>query len=216
FDGALDFVPYHYRSVGLEKPTSIDGWLSHLDVPVVFNAGQFDEDDDHLGWLKGEGEWLSRAYREQWKALLVSAPSEGAAWSGIVDLERSEPDVAERYRNVLQSMMLVDVASGVRVRETDRTACRTVVAQDAQGRMLLVMTEGAVTLAKLGRWLVESDLGVVRAMNLDGGLESQVAMRTDEASMSLYGQYGSGTEVFDAGTGSIRRPLPAVIGVRPR
>ncbi len=215
FDGPVEWVPHHYRGAGLEGPTTAEAWRKHLGVPVVFNAGQFDEDDDHLGWLKGEGVWLSKLYREQWKALLVSTPREGAAWSGIVDLEESDVSEVKRYRNVLQSMMLVDDRAGVRVRESRRTACRTVVAQDNQGRMMLVMTEGAVTLANLGRWLVESDLGVVRAMNLDGGLESQVSLESGDVSMSLYGQYGSGSEVFDAGAGALRRPVPAVVAVQP-
>lgn len=215
FDGPVEWVPYHYRTEGLDGPKTAEEWRKHLRVPVVFNAGQFDEDNEHLGWLKGDGEWLSKLFREQWKALLVSTPLEGAAWSGILDLEASETALAERYRNVLQSMMLVDDVQGVRVRESDRTANRTVIAQDSQGRMMLVMTEGAVTLANLGRWLMDSNLGVARAMNLDGGLESQVSLEADDVSMSLYGQYGSGSEVFDAGAGALRQPVPAVVAVRP-
>ncbi|MEO1174859.1 MAG: phosphodiester glycosidase family protein, partial [Myxococcota bacterium] len=141
-------------------------------------------------------------------------PRAGPAWSGIIDLERSDPDVAEGYGNVVQSMMLVDTESGVRVRDTNRTACRTVVAQDYQGRLLVILTEGAVTLADFGRWLTEqTPLGIVRAMNLDGGLESQLALETDGAALTVYGQYGTGT--FDATAGPLRRRLPAVIGIRP-
>ncbi|MEO0814996.1 MAG: phosphodiester glycosidase family protein, partial [Myxococcota bacterium] len=211
----VELVPHHYRTAGLPGPMTADEWRKRLDAPVVFNAGQFDEDDEHLGWLKAEGQWISRLHREQWKALLVSSPREGASFSGIIDLEKTDDDAVERYRNVLQSMMLVDREKGIRVRASERTACRTVVAQDTQGRMLLILTEGAVTLSKLGQWLSETDLDIVRAMNLDGGLESQIAVHTDELSMTLYGQYGSGSEVFDAGAGALRRRVPAVIAVHP-
>ncbi|MEM6532917.1 MAG: phosphodiester glycosidase family protein [Myxococcota bacterium] len=213
FDGPIELVPFHYEG-RFESPVTIDAWGDEVDFPVLFNAGQYDEASQHLGWLKANGQWLSEAYRAQWKALLVSAPRVGPAWSGIIDLERSDPDVVDGYGSVVQSMMLVDAENGVRVRDTDRTACRTVVAQDYQGRLLVVLTEGAVTLADLGRWLTEqAQLGIVRAMNLDGGLESQLALRTEGAALTVYGQYGTGT--FDATAGPLRRRLPAVIGIRP-
>jgi hypothetical protein len=52
-------------------------------------------------------------------------------------------------------------------------------------------------------------------MNLDGGIESQVAIRTPELELALYGQYGTGTTVFEGAPGQIRYPLPAVIAVHP-
>jgi len=52
----------------------------------------------------------------------------------------------------------------------DLPARRTVVAQDAGGRILfIVATEGYLTLHELSRWLAGSDLGIDVALNLDGG-----------------------------------------------
>lgn len=52
----------------------------------------------------------------------------------------------------------------------DLPARRTVVAQDAEGRILfLIATEGYLTLHELSRWLAGSDLGIDVALNLDGG-----------------------------------------------
>jgi len=65
-------------------------------------------------------------------------------------------------------MMLVDDHGRVRVRDTEKAACRTAIAQDRDGRMLVLVTEGAVTLADLARYLAKSDLHIARAMNLDG------------------------------------------------
>ena len=72
-----------------------------------------------------------------------------------------------------------------------------------------------MTLADLARWLPKTSLGIVRAMNMDGGIESQLAIRTPELELALFGQYGTGTTVFDGGPGQIRYPLPAVIAMRP-
>lgn len=211
----VELVPHHFRREGAEGPQTIEAWARQLDAPVVFTAGQFDESLNHLGWLKAQGDWVFKAHKSQWKALLVSGPVQGEPWAGIIDLERANVSIAEHYRNVVQSMMLVDDTQRVRVRDSQRTACRTVVAQDDAGRVLVLVTEGAVTLADLARWLPGSGLGIQRAMNLDGGVEAQIAIRTPELQLAFYGQYGTGTTVFDAGAGPIRYPLPAVIAVRP-
>lgn len=215
FDGTPDFVPHHYVQDGMQRPAPIEEWSERLQAPIVFNAGQFDENLKYLGWLKGDGKWLSTDRKAQWKALLVSGPTEGSRFSGIIDLEHANPDIAEGYANVVQSMMLIDEASSVRVRDTDKSACRTVVAQDKQGRLLVLVSEGAMTLADLARWLTEAHLDIVRAMNMDGGIEAQIAISTPELKLALYGQYGTGTNVFE-GVGPVRLPLPAVIAVQPQ
>ena len=211
----VELVPHHFRSSGLDAPRTVEAWADHLGAPLVFNAGQFDEDLNHLGWLKSGGRWLGEHQHSTWMGLLVSGPLEGAPWSGVVDLERSNPEIAERYRHVVQSMMLVDDDGRMRVRDTDLSACRTVVGQDRDGRVVILVSEGAMTLGDMVRWLPSTGLDLVRAMNLDGGIESQIAIRTAELELVLYGQYGTGTTVFDAGPGQIRYPLPAVIAVHP-
>jgi hypothetical protein len=214
-DGPVELVPHHYRGAAVGEPRPIGDWADVLEAPILFNAGQFDEKLDHLGWLKADGNWIALHRKKKWMGLLVSGPIDGEPWAGVIDLEHASSDIAERYRHVIQSMMLVDDDGKVRVRDSDRSACRTVVGQDRKGRILIMVTEGAVTLADLARWLPKSGLGVVRAMNLDGGIEAQLAVRTPALQMAIYGQYGTGTTVFDGGPGEIRYPLPTVIEVRP-
>ena len=159
--------------------------------------------------------WLSPQRKPGWMGLLVSGPLDGGAWGRIVDLEQADANVVRRYRHVLQSMMLVDDAKRIRVRNSERAACRTVVAEDRQGRLLVLATEGAVTLKSLAAWLPRSGLGVVRAMNLDGGIESQLAIDTPELRMALYGQYGTEAHVLEAHGPMVRYPLPVVVAVQP-
>ena len=215
FAAPVEFRPYHFRHDRLPAPMTIEAWAAHLGAPLVFNAGQFDEGLEYLGWLKRDDRWLSERRKAPWKGLLVSGPVDGAFWGRIVDLDHAEATVVDRYRHVVQSMMLLDSDSRLRVRDTDWSACRTVVAEDTRGRILVIVTEGAVTLGDLARWLDKVELDIVRAMNLDGGLESQLAIDTPELKLALYGQYGTGTTVWNAGGGQIRYPIPAVIAVRP-
>lgn len=210
-----DLIPYHYARQNLPAPLTVEDWAQQLKAPVVFNAGQFDDRLQYLGWLKAKGAWVSELRKSAWMGLLVSGPNDGGVWGRVVDLEVADASIVQRYDNVVQSMMLVDDGERVRVRKSELAACRTVVAEDKQGRLLVIATEGAVTLYDLARWLPQSGLDVVRAMNLDGGIESQMAINTPELSLTLYGQYGTESTVFEAHGQMVRYPLPAVIAVRP-
>ncbi len=215
FERSVEFLPYHFRADSMGSARTIEEWASALHAPLVFNAGQFDEGLEYLGWLKRDGKWLSQRRKSPWKGLLVSGPLQGEFWARIVDLDHADAAIADHYRHVVQSMMLLDSTSRLRVRDTDLSACRTVVAEDARGRILLVVTEGATTLGDLARWLASSPLDVVRAMNLDGGVESQLALDTPELKLVLYGQYGTGTTMLNASGSQVRYPIPAVVAVRP-
>lgn len=218
--GPADFVPHAYAEEGFDEPVNIDVWARKLGAPVVFNAGQFDADGHHLGWLKGRDRWLSPALKGSFKGLLLSGLRPGDAatanmpWASILDLERGDALQAQAYSNVVQSMMLLDEGARARVRQSDLAACRTVVAEDTQGRMLIIASEGAVTLHDLADWLQVSGLSVVRAMNLDGGAESQLAVTTPELKMTLFGQYGN-ERMLPVRPSVAQAPLPAVIAVYP-
>lgn len=219
FCSPVQLVPYHYASAGLGAPLPVEDWAERLGAQVVFNAGQFDHERQHLGWLKGQGVWLSGRRKRDWMGLLVSGPLAPGPWGQVpwgqvVDLQLIDPQVVDSYAHALQSMMLVDDAAQVRVRRSGRAACRTVVAQDVHGRLLVVATEGAVTLWQLAAWLPASGLDVVRAMNLDGGVESQLAIHTPELKLTFYGQYGV-DPTLPGPRWMTRAPLPAVVGVWP-
>lgn len=210
----VELVPHHFAAEGFSAPQPIDVWADRLGDPILFNAGQFAEDLSHLGWLKKDGEWIVSHRHAAWQGLLLSGPVDGAAWARIADLRQAKPSIVERYAHAIQSMMLLDDSNKIRVRDTDKTACRTVVAEDTRGRILILVTEGAVTLADFARWLPKQNLDIVRAMNLDGGIESQLAVRTPDLELSFYGQYGTGSTAFEGAPGTIQYPLPAVVAVR--
>jgi uncharacterized protein YigE (DUF2233 family) len=77
-----------------------------------------------------------------------------------------------------------------------RTARRTGVAQDRRGRVLFIVAQdGFFSLHALARWLLESDLDLDVALNLDGG-----------QSTGLYFRVGETLVQIDSGV-----PVPAVI-----
>ncbi|MBN1962740.1 MAG: phosphodiester glycosidase family protein [Deltaproteobacteria bacterium] len=211
----VELRPFHFRHDGIDTTLNIEAWAEKLNAPVVFNAGQFDESLEYIGWLKRDGRYLSNRRKSTWKGLLVSGPIGDFFWGRIVDLHVVDGKIIDHYKHAIQSMMLIDAKSKLRVRDTDLSACRTVIIEDKQGRISIVITEGAVTLGDLARWLIASPLGVVRAMNFDGGIESQMVIDTPELKLAIYGQYGTGATVWNPGSGRIRYPIPAVVAVHP-
>jgi len=179
----------------------------------VFNAGQFAENNTYLGWLKSDGQWINSQRKQTFLGLLVSGPKTGAPWAQVIDLQHTDGKVVESYHNVVQSMMLFDQSDNLRVFDTSVAACRTVIAEDNQNQLMLIVTEGAVTLGDLARFLIDADLNLVRAMNLDGGVESQLALSIPEKQITLYGQYSSSSVLESTG---VKVPLPVVIAVRPK
>jgi uncharacterized protein YigE (DUF2233 family) len=80
-------------------------------------------------------------------------------------------------------------------------ARRTVLALDEEGRLIfLVAPRGYLGLHDLARWLVESDLGVDVALNLDGGQSTGVVLAAEGRELT-----------FDSLV-----PVPAVIVVERR
>lgn len=78
----------------------------------------------------------------------------------------------EGYPMLIQRGKLVTTSSLI---STTDHARRTVIAQDRSGRMLfIVSTPYELTLPQMTTWLQTSNLGIVTALNFDGGASSQI------------------------------------------
>lgn len=79
---------------------------------------------------------------------------------------------------------------------------RTVIAQDRNGRILVIVTAAAeMTLFEMTSWLQNVNLGIISALNLDGGSSSQIYL-------------GSRSAPLEFKHGSIA--VPVVLAVYPR
>ncbi|MFL5322172.1 MAG: phosphodiester glycosidase family protein [Myxococcaceae bacterium] len=206
--------PHHFKDEGLSGPLPIDEWQTRLKLPV-FNAGQYAPDLGYMGTLKREGKLLPSHESSQWLAALVTGPKAKSSPAGaVLDLHEAGPATALPYKNVIQSFMLRDDKGQLRTRRSAWEANRTVVAQQRSGHLLVVVTEGAFTLAGLSDFLGEApELDVLRAMSMDGGYEAELAVPAK--SYVTFGQW----ETNDSGDISLpgtHFPLPAVIAIVPK
>ena len=202
----------HYSLLPGTRPPTIVEWQRVTGALAVFNAGQYYEDYSYMGLLVCDGRVVSRRLHPDFKAALVSAPVSGPPAARIIDLEREplDPD-SLAWREVAQSFMLFDRAGGLRIRRSDRIANRTAVGQDRHGRLLVVTSEGAYTLADFAQLLRSPALDLEEAMSMDGGYEAELCIAADAFRYASFGPWPRGTEGEEAP--GARTPLPAVVTV---
>ena len=66
-------------------------------------------------------------------------------------------------------MLVIDGTVPELPNDNGRYGRRSIVAVDAQSRLLFITVEGGWTLPETGTWLAGSGLGIRQALNLDGG-----------------------------------------------
>lgn len=207
---------HHYTRQPEQRPLTIVEWLRLTHANAAFNAGQYYPDYSYMGMLVSDGVPVSGKTHPGFRGALAADPVGGGAGAHVLDLAPdSLVEVAHAWREVAQSFMLFDRGGNVRVRQSDQEANRTVVAEDANGRLLVLTTEGSYTLWEFARWLQDSKLGIALAMSMDGGLEAEMCVRTDHFAYASFGHWnpnGHGGPSTEGG----RVPLPAVITVTSR
>jgi len=202
----------HYTQLGVQSPLDILEWEHRTGALAVFNAGQYYPDWSYMGLLVSNGRAISRKPHPGFKAALVADPRDGAGPGAHVldlDIEPLPADGAP-WREVAQSFMLFDDDGKVRVRQSGQVAYRTAVGEDADGRILVIATEGGYTLFELAGLLRTSPLGLRRAMSMDGGNEAALTVRSGSF---LYASFGHRTAHGVPNPVRSTAPLPAVIAV---
>jgi uncharacterized protein YigE (DUF2233 family) len=212
------FQIYHYRDEGLTSPLTIQEWQELTRAKVLFNAGLFREDYSYMGLLLKGGRSLGTKRHPHWQGLFVAEPVvSGLKKARVLDLARDKfAEDHPPYREAAQSLMLLDQTGQPRVRRSGKRDYQTVVAEDRQGRILLIKPGNVVALWELAQCLRQSPLDVTQAMAMDGGSSSEIFL---EAGMLKKGPTEPGSRPWSSlvdGSGTGHIPLPSVIGVMSR
>jgi hypothetical protein len=167
----------HYDPIA---PRSVGGWAEHLQPLLVVNGGYFTPENETTGLLISGGQIWGTSYGE-FAGMLAVTPDDGVSVRWL----RDQPyDPGEPLKEALQSFPVLVKPGGVMGFPADaddgRPARRTVVAQDDQGRILIIVApRGYLSLHELARFLAESDLDLDVALNLDGGYSTGLRLRAD-------------------------------------
>jgi len=202
----------HYSQLPDRTPLEVTDWQRRTGAIAVFNAGQYYPDYSYMGLLVSDGHAISDRPHVAYKAALVAEPSSGGHDARVLDLDRQPLDPhALRWREIAQSFMLFDDDGKIRVRHSDQTDYRTIVAEDRQGRLLVICTEGGYTLYELAGLLRTMPFGLARAMSMDGGDEATLCVRVGTFRYANFGH-----PLPDGSVPNPMRPiasLPAAIAV---
>ena len=212
------FTVHYYQQDGLSDPLDIRQWQERTGHDLVFNAGLFRENYAYLGLLYGNGRSLGSKRHAIWLGLFVAEPAEDRTRrAGVLDLtfdtfdERQPP-----YREVAQSLMLLDRTGKVRVRQTGKRAHQTLVAEQGNGHLLVLKTTEAVSLHALGECLRNAFPALRQVMAMDGGSSSDVAVSPSlRQATSKTAGFHTWIPLLEGST-TTHVGLPAVIGISPR
>ncbi|MBN1955009.1 MAG: phosphodiester glycosidase family protein [Anaerolineae bacterium] len=158
---------------------AVSQWAAQTPALLVVNGGYFTPEYQATGLLVSDGQTYGLSYGD-FAGMFAVLPG------GRVQLRwlAAQPyDAQEMLLEAVQSFPMLVKPGGVLgfppEADDGRTARRTVIAQDRAGRILLIAApRGAMTLHDMARWLVESDLDLDVALNLDGGQSTGLYLST--------------------------------------
>jgi len=208
-----DFRVFHH------KPQSLISWQEEIKAPVVFNASYFNPAGQPVGLIIMDGKPLGPPSNRQMQGMFVAEPqgmSPDLPRATILDLKATRLDFKKfPWKQGVQSFpLLLDSKGNIRVKESGKKSYRTVITADRSGNILVFNTaENYFTLYKLAQFLKSSSFGIDSALNLDGGAEAQLYVKTKDfdcySPPSWQSRLGN---IMD----QQKFLLPTVIGVFPR
>ncbi|MCA1906015.1 MAG: phosphodiester glycosidase family protein [Desulfarculus sp.] len=211
--------PERFRFRVLTAPEGQDGysaaeWRKRSRALAVFNAGQFTAERTYLGLLIQDGKTRGNLVNHL-EALFLAEPDDPLLpRARVVDLHYTAFEAKNNpYRQAAQSLMFLDRFGQIRVRRSQKAAHRTLVAEDGQGRIWVMVSEGKHTLYELARVVSESNLGLREVMCMDGGAEAQLDLQVGEIS---YQQAGGPSESPDLPLPWPPANLLAALAIFPR
>lgn len=205
-------------ALGLSAGLTAREWCEGYGLTAAINAGMFGEDyATHIGFLR-TGSHTNNPRKNAYRSVAVFGPRDpDRAPFRIHDLD--DPGVqwdslVAGYEHVVQNLRLIKRPGRNRWSRQDRRWSEAALGEDDRGRALMILNRTPCTMRDLNERLVSLGIGVVCAQHLEGGPKAQLYVSTGGRSYEGFGSYETGLGENDAGDRA--RPVPNVIGIRPR
>ncbi|MDR2198457.1 MAG: hypothetical protein LBR53_03180 [Deltaproteobacteria bacterium] len=172
-----------------ETPKGVSGWTERLaNAALVFTGPQYYGDRSSMSYLERQGVVLQSAIHPHWKGFMTGDPRDpGGKRHRITDLALDDSGDLASYETQTQSFMIVDRQRRIRVKDTSRLSSRLVAGEDKEGFIVVIAVEGSASLHDLGDLLRSLDMGPF--IGMDGGLQSQTAVKTENGWKYYFGEY---------------------------
>jgi uncharacterized protein YigE (DUF2233 family) len=169
-----------------QDPQSITAWQQELGAPIVFNGSYYDSKGKPIGLIISDGTPIGPAGNRQMRGMFVAEPkgmSPDLPRATILDLQATaiSPRKLPWTQGIQSFPLLLDYKGHIRVRNSDKRAHRTVIAADRSGNILVFNSSNRFfTLYEFAHFLKESKFDIDSALNLDGGTEAQLFIKTKD------------------------------------
>jgi uncharacterized protein YigE (DUF2233 family) len=200
-------------------PRPLTAWQEDLKAPIVFNGSYYKDDGQPCGLVIVDGKPLGPTRNRQMRGMFVAEPkgmSPDLPRATILDLLTTpvDPKKLPWTQGVQSFPLLLDYKGKIRIKDSEKLANRTVIATDRNGNILVFNTSNRFfTLFALAQFLKGSEFNIDSALNLDGGTEAQLSIKTKDF------EYFSPPS-WENSIGNLLNEqkfwLPTVVGVFPR
>lgn len=161
------------------SPKMVSKWRKTLNAAAVINGGYFDENNQSTGYLLLDD-------REYGK---LSSNGENG-YTGMLLIKNKKPQLRylpeksfgkeEKANFALQTFpTLINNGKSLIKKESGKTARRTVLAQSFKNDFYIIISESFISLYELAAWLEKSGLALEKAINLDGGPSTGLAVKNE-------------------------------------
>jgi len=198
---------------------TIEEWQAYTNAEVMFNSSYYQDNRAPAGLIITNGRMKGPKVNKAMKGMFVAEPIDNRKpRATILDLTEEIFDYKNSsWKEGVQSFpMLLDKHGRIGIKNSNWYANRTVLCNDYKDNILVLTTEGGYfSLYDMGLFLRESGLNIKNALNMDGGYEADMMVKTDKLTYLTYGQWET-QGVWDISIPGVHILLPAVIGIFPR
>lgn len=166
------------------QPLSMSEWMQKEHATAIINGGYFDNQNNATALVISNGQSFGTSYNGFGGMLSVDN-------NGHIDLRSLRqhpynPNNDQLQQATQSSPMLVLNDKATQFNADAASSRRSVVAIDQQGRLLFIASPSAAfSLGELEDLLVNSDLSINRALNLDGGASTGLYLNTKNQQVTI-------------------------------
>jgi uncharacterized protein YigE (DUF2233 family) len=202
------------NAMKLGGPRTISAWVSEQHLVAAINGGMFEPGGAPVGYGRAGAAVLNPAWKAKYGALFALDPlGPGLAAPAILDADCEDTKALEpRYGTVLQSMRMIGCKGGNLWAKSERKWSAAALGIDGAGRVLFIHARSPWDMRDFIGNLQGLPLGIARAMYLEGGPETSLAVRAGGVSLDEIGSYETGFN--ENGDNARQWELPLVIGAQ--
>lgn len=219
-----------YNSKGNVEVHNIEEWQKKTGAIGMINSAQYMANPYYQPCAlvicdgRQKGPKYNKNVRGMFVAELKGTLENKLKEMDLLDFDYDSFEMVDHYLQGVQHWpILLDRKGNIKVKKSLWQANRTVIAKTWDDKILFLTTEGGYfTLYNFGRFLKGSNkrndkgFSVHTAMNMDGGYEANMIVKTSKISYVTYGKFETYGPKKDATIFGLKIKIPGVIGVFPR